>query len=67
MTLLKFQQITDWFKCLENVTQLSIPYILTESCSSLKNLLKILSNSCSEVLGRSLIMSFRTIAATFLT
>ena len=49
------------------MTQLSIPYILTESCSSLKSLPNMFNNSFSGALGISLISSLRTTAAIFLT
>ncbi len=52
---------------LQKTTHESIPCILTESCSSLKNCSNILRSSCSGTLGMSLIMSFRTIAATLRT
>jgi len=59
--------LTDTGRCLANTTQESIPCILTESCSSLKNLLKMLRSSVSGVFGINLIISFKAIAATFLT
>ena len=48
-------------------THVSIPCILTLSCSSLNNLLKILSNSASGVLGMSFTSSLSYTAALFLT
>ena len=54
-------------KVFAKATQESIPYILTESCSSLKNFPKILMRSVSDILGISLIKSLRIIEAVFLT
>jgi hypothetical protein len=69
--LSKYHQIGDEFtaagRCLAKTTHESIPCILTESWSSLKNLLKMLRSSDSGVFGMSFIISLRTIAATFLT
>lgn len=47
--------------------QLSIPYILTESYSSAKNLLNMFKMSCSFTFGIIAIRSFKEIAAVFLT